>query len=47
MESKNVIYTILASIFIQVLDMCAAPGSKTAQLIELMNENLDRELPSL
>jgi len=30
----------------KVLDMCAAPGSKTAQLIEMMNENLDKELPS-
>ena len=27
--------------------MCAAPGSKTAQLIEMMNENLEKELPSL
>ena len=26
--------------------MCAAPGSKTAQLIEMMNEDSDKELPS-
>ena len=25
--------------------MCAAPGSKTAQLIEMMNEGSENELP--
>lgn len=30
----------------KVLDMCAAPGSKTAQLIEMMNEGSENELPS-
>ncbi|XP_065064301.1 RNA cytosine-C(5)-methyltransferase NSUN2-like isoform X2 [Rhopilema esculentum] len=30
----------------KVLDMCAAPGSKTAQLIEMMNEDSDKELPT-
>ncbi len=30
----------------QVLDMCAAPGSKTAQLIEMMDEGCENELPS-
>ena len=29
-----------------VLDMCAAPGSKTAQIIELMHENQHESLPT-
>ena len=34
------------TVLFQVLDMCAAPGSKTAQLIEMMNEDSDKDLPS-
>jgi 16S rRNA C967 or C1407 C5-methylase (RsmB/RsmF family) len=30
----------------QILDMCAAPGSKTAQLIELLHAE-DGKLPSM
>eukprot|EP00794_Sanderia_malayensis_P018755 gene18755-20646_t len=30
----------------KVLDMCAAPGSKTAQLIEMMDDGDENELPS-
>ncbi len=36
----------LHTIILQVLDMCAAPGSKTAQLIEMMDEGCENELPS-
>jgi len=32
----------------KVLDMCAAPGSKTAQLIEALHEGLDQgQVPSM
>lgn len=32
----------------KVLDMCAAPGSKTGQLLELLHEGLGRsEIPSM
>ena len=30
-----------------VLDMCAAPGSKTAQLIESLHESQEGSIPSM
>lgn len=30
---------------IQILDMCAAPGSKTAQLIEMLHSDMDVPFP--
>lgn len=29
----------------QILDMCAAPGSKTAQLIEMLHADMDVPFP--
>lgn len=36
-------YVLQSSYFLQVLDMCAAPGSKTAQLIEMIHA--DEKIP--
>lgn len=30
---------------VQILDMCAAPGSKTAQLIEMLHADMDVPFP--
>lgn len=32
---------------LQVLDMCAAPGSKTAQLIEYLHNTPDNQIPGM
>lgn len=32
-------------VFVQILDMCAAPGSKTAQLIEMLHADMDVPFP--
>lgn len=31
---------------LQILDMCAAPGSKTAQLIEMLHADMNVPFPS-
>lgn len=33
------------SVSMQILDMCAAPGSKTAQLIEMLHSDMDVPFP--
>lgn len=35
----------LVCVCIQILDMCAAPGSKTAQLIEMLHSDMDVPFP--
>lgn len=32
-------------VFMQILDMCAAPGSKTAQLIEMLHSDMEVPFP--
>ena len=36
-------HSLIASF--QVLDMCAAPGSKTAQIIELLHQDENKPIP--
>lgn len=35
----------LVCVSMQILDMCAAPGSKTAQLIEMLHSDMDVPFP--
>ena len=51
--SKSMIYRvsliilmrIMKTNLLQILDMCAAPGSKTAQIIEYLHRTENGELP--
>lgn len=39
-------FIIKNTIYLKVLDMCASPGSKTAQLIEFLHAEDNGTLPS-
>lgn len=40
-----IICSITSGLYNQILDMCAAPGSKTAQLIEMLHSDMDVPFP--
>lgn len=44
---RSLCFEVLACIYVsaQILDMCAAPGSKTAQLIEMLHADMDVPFP--
>lgn len=45
-QCSTIRYTKLCVfIFFEILDLCAAPGSKTAQLIEMLHEKAANRLP--
>lgn len=42
---KRYCFEVLTCVSVQILDMCAAPGSKTAQLIEMLHSDMDVPFP--
>lgn len=44
-KKKVVLKCWRAHVCLQILDMCAAPGSKTAQLIEMLHSDMDVPFP--